>query len=213
MCSFSGIPGHSTIYFPLDEAQVANIPLDLSFTLQDPAGWWMPSALQSLRFLWLWGWLPLTHVKSMHHPFSKSWLAASLMPSRIWNLSSSEVPVELWPSAAGRHPGEVMWCKELPFWMVWLIASIWSFTLLHPQLNSNQPGKESPWTYFTTCGKAVPKGMANHAFAKAWQTMPLQYHLIVLQWHAFPRQSQNAVQHSCTNPWLKKQFQDWYHSG
>ena len=151
-------------YFPLDEAQVANISLDLSdsFALRDPARWCMPSALQSLRFPWLWGWL--LDMNSTHHRFSKSWLPASLMPSCIWNLSSSEVPVELWPSAAGRHPGEVMWCKELPFWMVWLIASIWLFTLLHPQLNSNQPGKESPWTYFTTRGKAVPKGMANHAF-------------------------------------------------
>ena len=136
------IPSNSTIFLLMPrKSQTSLLDLSDSFTLQDPARWCMRSALQSLRFLWLWGWLLLTHVNSTHHRFSKSWLPASLMPSCIWNLSSSEVPVEFWPSAAGRHPGEVMWCKELPFWMVWLIASIWLSALNHPQLNSKITGE------------------------------------------------------------------------
>ena len=69
------------------------------------------------------------------------------------------------------------WSKELPLWDG-LIDSICMVIMLSTdyrhhgmfspkmdlQLNSNQPEKESPWTYFTTHGKAVPTGMANHAF-------------------------------------------------
>ena len=140
-------------YFPLDEAQVANIPLDLSdsFTLQDPARWCMRSALQSLRFLWLWGWL--LDMNITHHRFSKSWLPASLMPSCIWNLSSSEVPVEFWPSAAGRHPGEVM---NFHFWIVWLTAP-WN---VFPQNGS--------MTKLKSTGERKSMNLLHHS----WQSCP-----------------------------------------
>ena len=75
------------------------------------------------------------------------------------------------------------WSKELPF-LDGLIDSICMVVMLSTdyrhhgmfspkmdlQLNSNQPGKESPWTYFTTHGKAVP----------TWRIIPVSKWLVTM---------------------------------